>query len=87
MCGGIKFSEIKVENGVICNGHHRYIASLLAGIKIDIVVSINTSKIISWESVVFVEDDWDTPVKIASLNQDDADYNNKSIEQIVDMLK
>ena len=30
MCFGIKFSEIKVEGELICDGHHRYVASLLA---------------------------------------------------------
>jgi len=25
MCLGIKFSGIKVENNLICDGHHRYI--------------------------------------------------------------
>ena len=30
MSAGINFSAIKVENNLICDGHHRYLASLFA---------------------------------------------------------
>ena len=89
MCVGIKFSGIKVKNNLICDGHHRYIASILARFQLEIIPGIVTSAIIAihWESVVFEEEDWDTPAKINMLNKQDADYNNIPIAQIVELLK
>lgn len=88
MCAGIKFSEIKVEKGVICDGHHRYIASLLAGTSIEKITTNTTSATIvtSWESVTFEEQDWDTHAKIKMLNEQDALYNNITIEEVVKLL-
>ena len=89
MLVGIKFTEIKVENGLICDGHHRYLASLLAKYSIETVPSVTTAAtiIINWESVNFDNDDWDTTAKIKMLNEIDANYNNIPIEKIIDLLK
>lgn len=89
MLVGIKFAEIKVGNGCICDGHHRYLASLLAKYFIETVPYTNTSAtvIIDWKSVVFEEDDWDTPTKIKMLNEIDADYSNIPIEELTELLK
>lgn len=89
MVGKIKFSAIKVENALICDGHHRYIASLLANFTLDKVPgNITTATtIIDWKSVLFEEEDWDTPAKINMLNEQDAHYNNVPIEKIVELLK
>ena len=89
MSAGIRFSGIKVENNLICDGHHRYIASLLADFPIErIPGSITASTTaVNWESVIFEEEDWDTAAKINMLNAQDADYNNIAIELIVELLK
>ena len=89
MSSGIKFSEIKVEKGVICDGHHWYISSLSAGIIIDKIATSSTSAtmVTSWKSVSFEEKDWDTCAKIEMLNEQDALYNNITIEEVVKMLK
>ena len=89
MIVGIKFAGIKVENDVICDGHHRYIASLLANYKIEREPYISTAAtdIIDWKSVVFVEEDWDTDAKIKMLNEQDAVFNNIPIEQLEKVLK
>ena len=86
---GIKFSEIKVEGNLICDGHHRYVASLLAKLPIESAPYTSTSatEVIDWKSVVFVEDDWDTPEKIDMLNEQDAHFNNISIEALVELVK
>lgn len=86
---GIHFFEIKVDDNLICDGHHRYIASLLANITIGTIPSASTSAtgIIDWEMVIFVEDDWDTPEKIKMLNEVDADFNNKPIKEIEAILE
>ena len=66
MTVGIKFPAIKIENNLICDGHHRYIASILSNFKLDIVIGKLTSATTSilWESVIFDEEDWDTIAKI-----------------------
>jgi hypothetical protein len=89
MLVGIKFSAIKVDDNLICDGHHRYLASLLANITIEKVPTNSTSATtnIDWESVSFEEDDWDTQAKIDMLNRQDADYNNIPIGKIVELLK
>lgn len=89
MRAGIKFSEIKVDEDLICDGHHRYVASLLAQFPIDSIPSKRTSatEIIDWESVVFEDKDWDTETKIEYLNEQDAIFNNISIEELVELLK
>ncbi|MFN8276336.1 MAG: ParB/Srx family N-terminal domain-containing protein [Chitinophagales bacterium] len=86
---GIKFSGIKVDGDVIIDGHHRYLASLLAGITLDIYPSNKTSatKVSDWKTVSFVEEDWDTEAKILILNQIDADFNEMTIAELNELLK
>lgn len=86
---GIKFAEIKIDNGLICDGHHRYIASLLVNVKIATTQSLRTSasQEISWQLVNFDENDWDSTIKINLLNQQDASYNDISFETLMEMLK
>jgi hypothetical protein len=89
MSAGIGFSAIKVENGLICDGHHRYIASTLANFPLETIVGTTTSATVAtnWESVIFEEEDCDTPAKIIMLNELDAEYNSIPVAEIVELLK
>ncbi len=89
MSAGINFSGIKVNNGLICDGHHRYIAALLANFKLEQIPSSITSATIlgKWDSVIFENEDWDTEAKINMLNEVDSLYNNIALEKIVEILK
>lgn len=89
MSAGIKFSGIKIENSLICDGHHRYIASILADFPLERIPENITSATttVHWESVIFEVEDWDTPAKINMLNEQDADYNNITIEKIFELLR
>lgn len=89
MFAGIKFSGIKVEGKLICDGHHRYIASVLANFNLEKIPSATTSATIpiDWKLVTFELDEWDTEAKINMLNIQDAVYNNITIEKIVELLK
>jgi hypothetical protein len=40
-----------------------------------------------WNAVVFDDEDWDTEAKIKMLNEQDARFNNMSIEEISNHLK
>lgn len=89
MSAGIQFAGIKVENDLICDGHHRYISSILANFTLDRIPGSITSatRAILWESVIFDEEDWDTSAKINMLNKQDSEYNNIPIEKIIELLK
>jgi hypothetical protein len=82
MSHGIKFDDIKICDNLIIDGHHRYLSSLVMDINIGWVLSHKTSatKPIEWNAVEFDENDWDTPSKIAHLNEQDAIYNGLAIE-------
>lgn len=86
---GIKFPSIKVEDNLIIDGHHRYLASLLANSILDIAPGIKTSATsgYKWNEVTLDTDDWDTDAKIRMLNEEDARYNNIEINKIAELLK
>jgi hypothetical protein len=86
---GVKFDDIKVCDTLIIDGHHRYVSSLLANSKLNEVKSSKTSATIEydWVEVKFVEEEWDTPEKIKILNELDAEFNNMTIEEIIEMTK
>lgn len=85
----LKFGSIQVDNGVIIDGHHRYVASLLANYKLERVPGLRSQakKVIEWNSVNLVVDDWDTPAKVKFLNEQDAKFNELSLEDLLETLK
>ena len=89
MINGIKFDDIKVCDRLIIDGHHRYVSSLLANIKLDEAKSSKTTATIEydWKEVEFVEEEWDTEDKISRLNELDAEFNNMSLEKIIELTK
>jgi hypothetical protein len=86
---GLKFSAIKVDGDLIIDGHHRYLASLLADVHLEKHPSQRTSatKVTEWDVVAFAEDDWDTHAKILFLNELDACYNGITLEKINELLQ
>jgi hypothetical protein len=86
---GIRFSGIKVDGDLIIDGHHRYLAALVAGISLDIYPSSKTSATteVSWNEVDFDQNEWDTEAKILMLNTIDAEYNDLSIDDLNELLK
>ena len=89
MINGIKFDDIKVCETLIIDGHHRYVSSLLANIKLDEAKSSKTNATIEydWKDVEFVEEEWDTEDKITRLNELDAEFNKMSLEKIIAITK
>ena len=89
MRNGIKFDDIKVFDDLIIDGHHRYIASLFTDYTLGKVLSNKTSATTeySWDTVSFVEEEWDTPDKIQYLNELDAKFNNVTVEEVIEMIK
>lgn len=89
MIHGIKFEDIKTYDKLIIDGHHRYVSSLLAKVELDEAKSSKTSATIEydWNDVEFVKEEWDTLDKIRRLNEFDAEFNNVSIEKIIEITK
>lgn len=89
MENGIKFDAIKVSESTIVDGHHRYVASVLANHPLPKIKSATTSATIEydWKDVDFVEEDWDTPEIIQKMNEADAEFNNMTLEQINEIIK
>ena len=86
---GIKFKNIKVDGDTIIDGHHRYLAIILAGIDINIDPSMSTSatEVTDWNKDELVDEDWDTKAKIEMLNKEDAKFNDIEIERITEIIK
>jgi hypothetical protein len=86
---GVRFKAIAVLDNLICDGHHRYLASILTNIPIEIVQTMKTSGTIlyQWEEVEFDGNDWDTNSKIEWLNKQDALFNNIPIDKFNALLK
>jgi len=89
MLVGIKFPKIKIDTDLIIDGHHRYLASLLANTDLDTIPSSKTSAtlVYDWNDVIFDINDWDTEAKIRMLNEHDADNNNITLKEIIELLK
>ena len=86
---GIKFDDIKVCDDYVIYGHHRYVASVLAGIDLIKNSCPKTSATIeyAWMDVEFVNEEWDTDIKIKRLNELDARYNEIPLEEIEQIIK
>ena len=89
MKSGIKFSAIKVDENLIIDGHHRYIASIMAEVTLELIPSNKTSAttIIEWSQILLDSEDWDTTAKINMLNAIDAEFNNISFEKLDELTK
>lgn len=89
MLANLKIPAIKIEGNFICNGHHRYVASLLSKYPLERILWFTTSAttVIDWKTVSFDESDWDTAEEVKLLNRQDAEFNNIPIEKIEALLK
>jgi hypothetical protein len=89
MKSGIKFSAIKVDENLIIDGHHRYIAAIMAEFPLELIPSNKTSAttIIDWSQILLDSEDWDTTAKINMLNAIDAEFNNISFEKLDELTK
>lgn len=86
---GIEFNGIQVADGLIIDGHHRYLASLLAGISLKRFPTHKTSATqeYNWSDISFEEQDWDTEAKIEKLNREDAQANGFQLEEFLRFFK
>lgn len=90
MTHNLKFRPICVSSeNLIVDGHHRYISSILTNFEIELVSNYPKPGILNdfnWNTVDFLEDDWDSPAKIKMLNEEDARYNGMEIEDVESII-
>jgi hypothetical protein len=86
---GIAFPPIKVDNDKIIDGHHRYLASLLANKQVSILPYLKTSAtlVVEWQNILLIQEDWDSEEMIKELNESDAKFNNLSLSEITELIK
>ena len=87
---GVKFSEIKIGEKLIIDGHHRYLASILAKVEIATLPShrVTATKLIEWCDIEIDSEDWDREEKeIKRFNEIDAKNSNLSLEELIQLLK
>lgn len=89
MSSGLLMPSIQIDKNVIINGHHRYIASILAKYPLVRVTSIRSSakQQVEWKLVTIVEEDWDSRYDIEMYNTEDAKFNGLTLEDIVGIIK
>ena len=82
MMHGIKFNDIKVTDTLLLDGHHRYVASLMASIELGTTKSATTSATVqyNWESIQFVDEEWESKKVIKKFNKKGAKANNVSVD-------
>lgn len=85
----IKFDAIKVVDGLVINGHHRYIASILAGVDIEKFPSTKnlTQTNFQWSEVTLSLSEYDTESDIDYHNFNDAQRNGISKKEIEKILE
>lgn len=86
---GIKFPSIKIYDDLIIDGHHRYLASLLAGKTLETSPTGKSSATIvtKWSEVILISDDWDTVAKIQMLNIIDANFNGMDVNDLSELIQ
>jgi hypothetical protein len=89
MSVGVEFGPIKVDGGLIIDGHHRYVASLLAEYSLErIPCPRSSAKMLKkWESVELVEEDWDTSARVKRWNEIDARYIGLTMDEFIEKMK
>ncbi|NOT76702.1 MAG: hypothetical protein HOP08_17375 [Cyclobacteriaceae bacterium] len=86
---GIMFPTIRIHENAIIEGHHRYLASLLAECEVERGQGIRplVKQDIHWCNVQLLEEDYYTDTKIKILNDDDAKYLSISVEALLEKIK
>ena len=89
MMAKIKLPPIKIQDDIICDGHHRYIASLFSKYDLEIILWSSSSSVITidWDAVSFDDKDWDTEEEIRIINIQDAYNNNVELATILLLLE
>lgn len=88
MSAGLLLPSIQVCENLIINGHHRYIAAILAGYQLGRVTSIKSGakQPMEWKLLTIADEDWDMSSDIKMFNEEDAKYNDLDLEDIIGII-
>ena len=86
MGSGAVLKNIHVDNGVIVNGHHRYISSKLIDneIGVDPWTKASSVEVIAWSNLDIDNIDWTTKEDLEKYNEQDSKALNVTIEQLLE---
>ena len=84
MTAGVSFADIQIVDNAIMNGHHRYLASLLAGYALGRYKGLrpDVKKNVDWKDIHVDGNDWDQPEEIARFDAEDAKLLGISVEEL-----
>ncbi|MBX7125189.1 MAG: hypothetical protein K1X47_05815 [Cyclobacteriaceae bacterium] len=82
---GLQFGAIQVVDNAIIDGHHRFVAAQLANYSLDRIQGIRSLAKVNyeWQTVQFIDVDWDTAAKVEMLNKMDARLNNITLDELL----
>lgn len=85
---GLSLGGIKVNEGLIIDGHHKYLAFVFAKQAFDIFPSYTSSAttMYEWKEVQIDENDWDSIDWVRLQNYLDAKTKNISLEELERLL-
>jgi len=88
MSAKFEFDAIKTCDGLIVDGHHRFIASVLADVKIEQFPSTRNSNQITfeWKDIILKANEYDSTSEIKYHNFNDAKRNGKTIDEVEKIL-
>lgn len=86
--GLINFDAIKVAEGLVIDGHHRYVASIMAGKEIGQFPSStnHNQTFYKWEDIILRTSEYDSDSQIKYHNFNDAKRNGMNIDDLEKIL-
>lgn len=88
MKSNLYFKPIQISKGIIIEGHHRYLASILSNKNIEILnLDLNNlPDSYTWKNLQIDEKDWDSPEFQERINLKDAYINNLSLKEVLKII-
>jgi hypothetical protein len=86
---GVKTRSIQVHEGsIIVEGHHRYLASLIAEVMLDMVpCPLPSAKDVrQWNFVELVDEDWDNEFTVDKFDREDATFSGLSVSELRELI-
>jgi hypothetical protein len=89
MKASLKFDAIKISDDIVIEGHHRYVASVLAEKSIERFLSTknHTQTVFDWKDVILKTVDYDDQSVVRYHNFNDALRNGISLKQVEKLLQ
>jgi len=89
MVAEVPFTDIQVAGSAIINGHHRYLAALLANYQLSRAAGIRSeAKLnVDWKAVILEDADWDLPGDVERFNAEDARYCGMGLGEFLERIK